>query len=442
MRTGISVQYEITPFCRDSLLTRAICYSCELAIAANYSLEVKIVTRPFLRFLGALGGMACTLLMTTTAAADPIYPRPDPDPFYAAPADLAAHRPGDVLGVRPLPPVAVFPGATVRLVKFRSTDSRGAPIAATTTIATPANHRPGAPLLSYQHFINSLGTDCAVSHRLYGADVNLATIMPVLGALLQRGWSVTLPDHLGPHFALGAGRLGGQITLDSVRALKRVPELGLADSPSVLAGYSGGGLATAWAAALQPSYAPELRLAGAAIGGAPMNLVAMARGLGHNPHPAFGLAMAAAIGLEREYPDRVRISGNLNERGRALRDSMANLCTNDILAVGAGGSAHEFATGPSVFEQPDAWAVVEENSVELYPGVPEMPIFEWHSPDDPLVPIAAIDNTNRRWCAAGVRLQTLKVPAFEHLTAAVAGAPAMLGWLEGRVRGEPAPVAC
>lgn len=400
------------------------------------------MTRPFLRFLGALGGTACTLLMATTATAEPVYPRPDPDPFYAAPADLAAHRPGDVLDVRVLPPLVIFPGATVRLVKFRSTNSRGAPIAATTTIATPAGHQPGAPLLSYQHFINSLGTDCAVSHRLYDADLNLSTTLPMLSLMLQRGWSVALPDHLGPQFAFGAGRLGGQITLDGIRAVKQVPELAVADSPAVLAGYSGGGLATAWAAALQPSYAPELRLAGAAIGGAPMNLESMARGLGHNPHPAFGLAMAAAIGLEREYPDRVSISSNLNKRGLTLRDAMANSCTNDILAIGAGGSAHEFAAGPSVFEQPSAWAVVEENSVELYGRVPEIPIFEWHSPIDPLIPINAIDNTNRRWCAAGVRLQTLQVPAIEHLSAAVVGAPAMLLWLEGRVRGEPAPVTC
>lgn len=400
------------------------------------------MTRPFLRFLGALGGVACTLLVTTPVTAEPMYPVPDPDLFYAAPADLAAHRAGDVLDVRVMPPSIFFPGATMRLVKFRSTNSQGAPIAATTTVATPAGHQPGAPVLSYQHFINSLGTNCAVSHQVYGGDVNLSVIMPALGMMLQRGWSVAMPDHLGPQFALGAGRLGGQITLDGVRAVKRLPELALADSPAVLAGYSGGGLPTAWAAVLQPSYAPELRLAGAAIGGTPFSLVSMANGLGNEPHPAFGLAMAAAIGLEREYPDRMRISSNLNQRGLAMRDAMANSCTNDILAIGAGNRAHDLATGPSVFEQPDAWAVVEENSVELYGRVPEIPIFEWHSPTDPLVPLAAIDNTNRRWCAAGVRLQTLLVPSFDHLSAAAAGAPAMLAWLEGRVRGEPAPVNC
>ncbi len=394
------------------------------------------------RVLGALGGMALTLLLATTATAEPIYPLPDPDPFYAAPADLAAHRPGDVLDVRPLPPLASFPGATVRLVEFRSTNSRGAPIAATTTIVTPAFHQPGMPLLSYQHFINSLGTGCAVSHLLYENDFNLSTTTPMLNVLLQRGWSLALPDHLGPQFALGAARLGGQITLDGIRAAKQLPELAVQHSPVTLAGYSGGGLATAWAAALQPSYAPDLRLAGAAIGGAPMNLVAMAEGLGLNPHPAFGLAMAAAIGLEREYPDRVPISTNLNDRGRALRDAMANSCTNDILAIGAGGSARDFVDSTSVFDMPGAWDVVEENSVELYDGAPATPIFEWHSPSDPLIPIQAIDNTARRWCGAGVPLQVVHVQAFDHLSAAAMGAPAVAAWLEGRVRGEPAPSNC
>ncbi len=412
------------------------------------------MTRPFLRFLGrksigsvrtigACGGMALTLLIGTAATAEPLYPYPDPDPFYAAPADVGAHQPGDVLDMRALPPLALFPGTTVRLVEFRSTNSHGAPISATTTILTPLGHRPDMPLLSYQHFINSLGTHCAVSHLLYTNDVNLSASTGMLNVLLAQGWSIALPDHLGPQFALGAGRLGGQITLDGIRAAKRVPELGLQNSPVALTGYSGGGLATAWAAALQPTYAPELRLAGAAIGGAPMNLVTMAKALGFEPHPAFGLAMATAIGLEREYPDRVPTSQSLNERGLALRDEMANSCTNEILAAGMNGNARDYVTSASVFDTtPGAWSVVEENSVELYPSAPQTPIFEWHSPSDPLIPIDAIDNTNRHWCSAGVPVQTLRVPDAEHLTAAVLGAPSVLPWLQGRVRGEPAPSTC
>ncbi|MEV6135071.1 lipase family protein [Nocardia sp. NPDC051990] len=398
--------------------------------------------RGWSRVLGAFGGVALALLLAPTAIAAPLYPVPDPDPFYAAPADLGAHSPGDVLEVRGLPPVPLFPGATATLVKFRSTDSHGAPIAATTTVVTPLFHQPDAPLLSYQHFINSLGTECAVSHTLYSGDLNLSASVGMLNAVLQQGWSIAMPDHLGPQFAFGAARLGGQIVLDGIRAVKRLPELAMQHSPVTLAGYSGGGLATAWAAALQPSYASELQLAGAAIGGAPMNLVEMAQALGFAPHPAFGLAMAAAIGLEREYPDQLQTSSVLNQRGLDLRGAMANSCTNDILAVGANGSAGDYVTTTSWVDSRVARSVVEDNSLELYPGVPEIPMFEWHSPADPLVPIDAINGTNRHWCNAGVRLQTLEVPAPEHLSAAVMGAPEVLTWLEGRVRGEPAPATC
>lgn len=390
----------------------------------------------------ALGGVVLGLSMTTTAAADPIYPIPDPDPFYAAPADLAAHRPGDVLRTQTLPPVAVFPGATVTLVQFRSTNSHGEPIAATTTILTPIGHQPDAPLMSYQHFINALGTSCAVSHLLYSNDPNLLTTASILNMALAQGWSIALPDHLGPYVAFGAARLGGRIVLDGVRAVKQLPELAAQHSPVVLAGYSGGGMATGAAAALQPSYAPELKLAGAAIGGAPMNLVTMVQTLGYDPHPAFGLAMAAAIGLEREYPNELPISSYLNQTGLALRNEMANDCTNQILAEGVGGSARAYMADPTGFNFREGQSVLEENSLELFGEVPETPVFEWHSPDDPLIPVEAIDNTDHRWCAAGVPVQTLRVPAPEHLSGAVLGAPEVLAWLNGRVRGEPAPSNC
>ncbi|AFT99977.1 lipase family protein [Nocardia brasiliensis] len=378
-----------------------------------------------------------------TAAAQPLYPLPDPDPFYAAPADLDRAEPGDVLDTRPMPGLLAFPGTTVTMIKFRSTDSAGAPIAATTTVLTPANHVPGGPLLSYQHIINGLGTQCAVSRVLYTGDPNLAVReAPALNTVLLRGWSVALPDHLGPTSAYGAARLGGMITLDGIRAARKVARLGVATSPVAMFGYSGGGMATGWAAALAPTYAPELDIVGAAEGGVPMNLVKMTEGLGYHPHPAFGLAMAAAIGLEREYPTRLPISDSLNPTGLAIRDRMANGCTNEILAAGAGHSVLDVAFSTSLAEDPSARGVLEENSLELYEGVPKMPIYQWRSHDDALIPVAAIDNTMRRYCAAGVRVQSKLFPSPDHLSTAVLGAPEAMGWIEARFRGETAPRNC
>ncbi len=393
--------------------------------------------------LSVVVGIVLGLLAAVPAGAQPLYPVPDPDPFYAAPPDLADHAPGDVLAARAMPPLLEFPGTAITLIKFRSTNSHGDPIAATTTVLTPFTHQPDGPLLSYQHIINGLGTQCAVSHVLYTGDPNLAVReAPALNALLLRGWSIALPDHLGPQFAYGAARLGGQITLDGIRAVQRLPELQVAHSPVAMAGYSGGGMATAWAAALQPTYAPELNIAGAATGGVPMNLETMVKALWTNPHPAFGLAMAAAIGLEREYPDRLPISDYMNPRGLAARNAMANGCTNEILATGAGRSVLDFAANTSLVDSPDAWKVVEENSLELFDGIPTMPVFEWHSASDPLIPIDAILDTNARYCAAGVRLQAEVNPSPEHLSAAVLGLPSMVSWLDARMRGEPAPSNC
>ncbi|WP_225730078.1 MULTISPECIES: lipase family protein [unclassified Nocardia] len=397
-----------------------------------------------LRTVGALGaGLVLVLGPGGAAEAAPIYPAPDPDPFYATPPDIADKKPGEVLAVRPMPPLAIFPDTTVTVVRFRSTNSTGKPIAATTTVLTPRDHRKDGPLLSFQHIINGLGAECSVSHVLYTSDPNLIVReAPGWNVLLSRGWSVALPDHLGPDFAYGAAKLGGQITLDGIRAVKQVAELQVADSPVAMAGYSGGGMATAWAAALQPTYAPELRIAGAAMGGVPMNLVKMLQALGLGAHPAFGLALAAGLGLEREYPDRFPLSDQLNAEGLAARAAIANGCTNDILAAGAGHGAVDFAKTTSMINNPDARAVVEENSLELYPGVPKIPVYEWHSPIDGLIPVDAIVNTDRRWCAAGDRVEAETVPVPDHLTAAVLGIPAALDWLDARLRGDPAPSNC
>jgi len=391
-----------------------------------------------------VGSLLLLAAAAGTAPAQPIYPTPDPDPFYAAPADIATYRPGDVIATRPLPPLAIFPGTDITLIKFRSTNSEGKPIAATTTVLAPRKRAVDGPLVSYQTIINALGTQCAVSHVLYTSDPELMVReAPAYNVALQRGWTLAMPDHLGPQMSYGAARLGGQITLDGIRAVQRVARLRLAHSPVVMAGYSGGGMATAWAAALAPVYAPELRIAGAAAGGVPMNMVKMLEGLGYGRHPVFGLAFAAGLGLEREYPDRFPLSDQLNAKGMAVRRAMANSCTNGLLADGAGHGALELAKTTDMTQDPQARSVIEENSLALYTAsVPNMPIFEWHSPIDGLIPIDSIVHTDRRWCAAGVKVQSAAIPVPDHLTAAVLGLPQALSWINDRLGGKPAPSNC
>lgn len=391
----------------------------------------------------AIGLLVAPVTAPAPATAAPAPVAADPDPFYGQPADIGDHAPGDVLAARRMPPLPQFPGTTVWQVHFRSTGSEGRPIAAVSTILVPDVRPPSGPLLSYQHIINALGARCAPSRTLYTNDPDLMIReAPALNVALARGWTVALPDHLGPASAYGAARLGGQITLDGIRAAQRVPELGLAASPVGMAGYSGGGMATAFAAALAPSYAPELNIVGAAAGGVPMNLGKMARGLGTAPHPAFGLALAAALGLEREYPDRLPVSEQLNAQGLAMRDAVSDACTNGILVTGAGHSASEIATTTDLLSSPSAQEVLSDNSIEDYPGVPTAPLFEWHSPTDVLIPVDSIDATLQRYCRAGAKVESELFPSPDHLTTAVLGAPRALDYLDARFRGEPAPSNC
>lgn len=394
--------------------------------------------------VAAAAAAAVALTVAPQVAASPVvYPAALADGFYGSPGDLASRQPGEVIEARVVPAPAGFIDTTAVQLKFRSTNSQGDPIVAVTTVLSPRAAALGRPLLSFQHIVNALGTQCAPSQALYTSDPNLMIReAPGLNVALQKGWSVAIPDHLGPTSAYGAARLGGQITLDGIRAAQNHAALGLADSQVGMAGYSGGGMATAMAAAIAGTYAPELKLAGSAYGGAPLNIGKMATALGENPHPVFGLAMAAALGLEREYPNAMPVTSQLNETGLALRDRIANACTNDIIASGAGKSVREVSTSAELLGSAPVQAVLDHNSVEHTASVPNAPVFEWHAGQDALIPVDSITTTMRRYCDVGVPVQSKVVWSPDHLSAAVLGLPDALQFLEDRFAGAPTATTC
>ncbi|WP_081597279.1 lipase family protein [Nocardia cyriacigeorgica] len=395
------------------------------------------MSRSAFRLLTLVLSVVSLGLLCAPAGSEPRYPDPDPDPFYAAPADLAARHPGDVVRVRKID-TGLYLGTEGWQVAFRSTDSAGDPIMGMTTVLMPIGV-PDPPLVSYQALINSLGTQCNPSRSLFNGELQDA-----IGAMLPigRGWAISLPDYLGPNVAYGAARLSGMVTLDSVRAVRKVSELGLHDSPVAIAGYSGGGMATAWAAALQPSYAPELELTAAVAGGIPADLEQMALGLGFGPHPGFGLAFAAAMGLEREYPQRLPISDQLNDHGRWFREFTHNACRRFLLFHGVFRSAEEMAASKSLMDSPEARAVLHENSLTHFDGVPSAPTYLWHGRYDTLTPYSAVAAAADRYCRAGAPVRLATYDIAEHMTAAVAGFADAWLFVEARFRGDPPPSGC
>lgn len=354
------------------------------------------------------------------------------DVFYAQPPNLADAQPGDLIRSRPMPPpFAVFASATQ--LQYRSEDSHGRPIAAVATVLTPPNHRPDSPVFVWDHAVNALGLKCAPSQAMWSNDPDVTMReTPALDPILAMGWTVILPDHLGPDSAYGASRMGGQITLDAVRAATRFAPLQIEHSPIALSGYSGGGMSAAFAAAMAPTYAPELHIVGAALGGVPANLETMANALWHNRHPAFGIAAAVAFGLEREYPQELPIDTYLSPAGRAFRTDLNDACVNQILRDGLGHSVDDFGTGDfSLFFAPTTRKVLADNSIQFFDGAPNVPVFEWHSPTDALLPLPELDATMAAWRSRGTPVTQLQVPAPDHLSAAVLGLPPAVQWLAG-----------
>lgn len=390
----------------------------------------------------ALAAMSGVLVgMPAVAGADPVQLVPDPDPFYAAPASIGDSAPGDVLDSR-RKDAFTFPNTDIWQIKYRSTNSAGDPIASVTTVLMPRGRGVGTPLVSYQAVVNALGTKCAPSHGLF-SDELIESPAVYLG-MVARGWAVAVPDYLGPTAAYGAAKMEGQVTLDGIRAVQRFQQLPLAGSPVALLGYSGGGLATSFAAALAPTYAPELKLAGVAEGGIPSDLAQIAQNLAYSPlpHPGFGMAMAVALGLEREYPGRFPITENLNDRGIALRNKMFNECRRSILIDGAFNSARDLTTAVSLADTPSAQAVLRENSVTFYEGIPTAPLFVWQGVNDFIAPFQPVKDMVGRYCNAGATVQFRGYPGAEHFSATVIGLPEAYLWLDARFRGEPAPSNC
>lgn len=369
---------------------------------------------------------------------------PQPAPFYHADPEVLANAAlGQVINTRDVS-MPAFAGYRVTEIAYRSTDTADRPILATATVVRPHHARPDGPVLSYQHYLNALGQRCAPTETLVNPTLETAqdNAMVFLRLQLDRGWTVLIPDHLGPKVAYPGGQLSGRIVLDGMRAVRDDPRFESAGSRFGALGYSGGGIASAWVALMHDEYAPDVNLVGVAQGGVPTDMTTMARMIGNLPHPAFGLAFAAAIGMAREYPEAVRLEDKLTPEGWGLYEDLRGRCTAKLLTKGAFRSVPMVLAGGDLMAEEGLMRAFADNSIRLSPDVPRIPVFMWHSATDPLVPFWDAEETARRYCREGAALTWEPGVAPEHLIGAVEKLPAALDWLQQRFDGAPAGAAC
>ena len=364
-------------------------------------------------------------------------PEPNDDPFYRAPVGFESEAPGTVFRSRPVTVKGHGLPVPVDAQQFltRATGAKGEPITVVGTLMVPTRPYPGTrPLVSYQPAIDSLGDQCNPSYTLrMGTEKELGLMMHAL----QQGWAVVVTDYQGPHNAFAAARMEGHAVLDGIRAAKALPGTGLAGArtPVGMWGYSGGGLATSWAAELQPGYAPELEVAGAASGGTPADLTAAARQI--DGGPASGLVLLASVGIGRAYPELLTL---LNDEGRQMVDRIGDMCVGEAVSTFPFRRLNEFTHSRDPLSEPVSVEVMETN--HLGRMAPRAPVFLYHSVHDELIPFSTARQLWADWCDKGVDVGFHADALSEHSSLAMTGAPLAVGYLASRFAGFPAPSNC
>ena len=261
---------------------------------------------------------------------------------------------------------------------------------------------------------------------------------------LSNNWLVLVPDFEGPTGSFGAGVQAGHATLDSVRAVlslskdkTKKPLLGPI-SRYAMWGYSGGSIATEWAAELAIQYAPELTFSGAAIGGvvpdvrftdepdSPFATI--------NTSPYAGDVFAALIGLVNQYPDAyahlvnsLKTSGPYNRTGFLAVERMSIV---EAFAHYAGHNIWDyFVQGKEVVNNPVIKRVIERNGVMGYHGVPDMPLFVYQAVGDRFTPIRNTDELVARYCGIGARIEFQRNSVGGHLAEITNGVGRAVAWL-------------
>lgn len=381
-------------------------------------------------------------------AAPPSPPlAPQQDPFYSPPASgvLSSVAPGTVLRAREVTAKAyyLFPvkGQAWQLM-YRTTDHRGQPVAMVGTVLVPANApATGRQLMAYNVAYDALTLRCAPSYSFVRGT---ALEQALIAGALKKGLVVMSPDYEGLGSFWTTGLISGQGVLDGIRAAQRFEQAGLGPStPTVIAGYSGGSIASTWANELYQSYAPELNIKGVAAGGVPVDLGNVARKVDGTLFA--GVYFGAVAALANAYPE-VNPSALVNAKGAEMLVKAQDMCLGQFL-TGAPDPLMAFAFQrmknlvkvPDLLEVPMVKQVIAAN--RLGQRKPGAPIHIYQGTVDELMPIKDVDALVQSYCDQGVKV-SYKRTFNDHILLAVTGWSGALQYLSDRLADKPAPSTC
>ncbi|MGX9791481.1 lipase family protein [Mycobacterium sp. MMS18-G62] len=371
---------------------------------------------------------------------------PAKDPFYEPPPGFEHSRPGTVLRSRDveLAFLGVVPQQfTATQLLYRTTDLNGLPQATVTTVIVPAERasKGPIPLVSYQCAIDAVASRCFPSYALRRGAKAIGALAQVefflVAAALAEGWAVSVPDHEGPNGMWGAPYEPGYHVLDGIRAALACERLGLShDAPVGLWGYSGGGLASAWAAEMSGSYAPELNIVGAVLGSPVADLGHAFRRLNGSLYS--GLPAMVVAALTHIYPelDRV-IQEHATDEGKAMLLRIEKMTTAHAVLRLIGMDMGKLVDQPLelILQLPEVQHVFE--SIKLGTAVPTPPVLIVQAVHDRIVSVDDIDELTDTYQSGGASVTYHRDMFSEHMLLHPMSAPMTLRWLTDRFNGKP-----
>ncbi|MFG1935088.1 lipase family protein [Mycobacterium sp. NPDC048908] len=371
---------------------------------------------------------------------------PAKDPFYQPPAGFEHARPGTVLRSRDveLAFMGVVPQRfTATQLLYRTTDLNDMPQATVTTVIVPTERATAGPipLVSYQCAIDAVAGRCFPSYAMRRGAKALGALAQIefllVAAALAEGWAVSVPDHEGPGGLWGAPYEPGYQVLDGIRAALSYERLGLsADGQVGLWGYSGGGLATAWAAEVSGSYAPELNVVGAVLGSPVADLGHAFRRLNGSFYSGLpGMVVAA---LTHVYPelDKV-IQEHATEEGKAMLMRIEKMTTAHAVLRYIGMDMGKLVDQPleQILQTPEVQHVFDR--IKLGTAVPTPPVLIVQAVHDRIVSVDDIDELTHTYQSGGASVTYHRDLFSEHMLLHPMSAPMTLRWLTDRFNGKP-----
>ncbi|MFJ8858621.1 lipase family protein [Streptomyces sp. NPDC102451] len=393
--------------------------------------------------------------------------------FYDPPAQLPAAD-GALVRTEPLPLGLSLPGldgrqlpGTATRLMYKSTDAGGGPVAVTGAYIEPSAAWKGGgprPLVALASGTMGQGDQCAPSLALQNplsigeGTVSIGYDNIAVYRLLAAGAAVVVTDYAGlgttDRLHTYVNRVDeGHALLDAARAARSVAGASITPASRVgLYGYSQGGGASASAAELQSTYAPDVNLAGTYAGAPPADLTEVMKGID-------GSALAGALGwsingfAQSDPSLEAVVEANTNDVGKAALKATSTMCVGDaILGYGFTNSKKWTASGKPIADiiaaEPKLQAILAQQ--RLGNLKPTAPVRLATGVQDDIVGHKQARQLAVDWCRKGgdVTYEAVLLPNLgdklltNHLAPLLTDQGSAISWLTDRLAGKKISSNC